>query len=83
MSKFSNTIQLNQGLQTMHIYYMVMNSTHLTLKLTYKDTWDREKLLLKQVCVLNTGMLRVKKKHHSKVLLNSFSMNGHTLRFCP
>ena len=23
------------------------------------------------------------KQHHSKVLLNSFTMNGHTLGFCP
>ena len=23
------------------------------------------------------------KQHHSKVLLNSFPMNGHTLGFCP
>ena len=26
---------------------------------------------------------RVNKQHHSKVLPNSFAMNGHTLGFCP
>ena len=25
----------------------------------------------------------INKQHHSKVLLNSFPMNGHTLELCP
>ena len=29
------------------------------------------------------GKTENKKQHHSKVLLNSFPMNGHTLGFCP
>ena len=31
----------------------------------------------------HTGSQRVNKQHHSKVLLNSFPMNGHSLGFCP
>ena len=31
-----------------------------------------------------TNWVKLKtKQHHSKVLLNSFPMNGHTLGFCP
>ena len=31
-----------------------------------------------------TNWLKLKnRQHHSKVLLNSFPMNGHTLGFCP
>ena len=30
----------------------------------------------------HSGSQRVNKQHHSKVLLNSFSMNGHILGFC-
>ena len=29
------------------------------------------------------GSQRVNKQHHSKVLLNSFPMNGYALGFCP
>ena len=29
-----------------------------------------------------SGSQRANKQHHSKVLLNSFPMNGHTLGFC-
>ena len=41
---------------------------------------------VRKLCItqgFTLGVKGLKKQHHSKVLLNSFPMSGHTLGFCP
>ena len=46
-------------------------------------TPDRAKSKIDKFCKITNWVKLTTKQHHSKVLLNSFPMNGHTLGFCP
>ena len=44
---------------------------------------DKAKFKIDKVSKITNWVKLKNKQHHSKVLLNRFLINGHTLGFCP
>ena len=70
-------LHLNQGQAAIIAYYCKNKYKYFLKKPETKDTAYRSS----RIHLLTVPS--TKYKHHSKVLLNSFPMNGHTLGFCP
>ena len=62
--------------------YFVLLYTRLFYSVNLFTSDDAKSKIVKLSKITNWGKLKTT-QHHSKVLLNSFPMNGHTLEFCP
>ena len=60
---------------------LAINNKSYTYRLRVISSLDY--LTINQAQFITQGTNWVNKQHHSKVLFNSFSMNGHTLGFRP